>query len=427
MMTFLKSILQQYKNIVCNSFFLSIVDGVRLLLPFVAMPYIIRVCGVENYGKIIFAQTVMTYFYIVVNFGLHIFSVREVAGNVHNPAMLSKIASNLIALRLLLTALSFIALIIMIAAIPFMQQFRVLLLLAFISVLAEAFNMTPFFQGLEKMHNIAILQFAAALFYLSTLCIFVRNTADYPLVVLLQSSGLLVSAILGVGLLCVKCKIRLQLPQWHDLKNMLAGSAPFAVSRISTIINNNISRLFAGISLGMHELALVDLAQKISDTALIPAGIVDQAIYPHNAKKQDRAFATRTFYLIIIFGAISAAVMIAGAPLAVNFLGSGKLNDAVPLIYWLGIKVFFSTPGWYMGTSVLVAFGYARQFNMYAIYSTAINLSIYTILFLCNKLTLNAVIAIMIFESIFAIIYEMYYCRKYNLLYITRRNVDNKN
>ena len=426
MLTYLKNICLQYKSIAKNSFYLSIVDGIKLLLPFIAMPYIIRVCGVENYGKIIFAQTVIFYFTMFVNFGLNTYAVREVAVNTDSIIKISKLASTFIALRLIFTILSFVVLLILTIFIPLLNEIKLLLFFAFFSVIAEIFSMTPFFQGIEKMSNITIIQFIAVVFYIVTLITFVRTPDRYIYVPLLQAVGMLLAAIVGVIVLCVRYNVRLVFPSLYDIVFMTKASISFALSRMSVVINLNISRIFTGAVLGMHELALVDLAQKIFDAALIPAGIVDQAVYPHNAKKQDRSFATRTFYLIILLGAVCAGLMLAGAPLAVNYFGCGKLNAAIPLIYWLGIKVFFSTPGWYMGTSVLVAFGYAKQFNMSAIYSTGINLSIYTILFLCNKLTLNAVIAILIFESVFIFAYEMYYCLKYKLLYLSIRNLNSK-
>ena len=39
MIALLKNIFAQYRTILKNSFFLTVVHGVKLLLPFVAMPY----------------------------------------------------------------------------------------------------------------------------------------------------------------------------------------------------------------------------------------------------------------------------------------------------------------------------------------------------------------------------------------------------
>ena len=125
MIFLLKKILTQYGNIIKNSFFLTVVDGIKLLLPFVAMPYIIQVCGVENYGKIIFVQSVIAYFTIVVNFGLNIYTVREVAHNTSVPSTISSLVNSFITLRLLLISAGFVVLLLMEVFIPFMQQFKV--------------------------------------------------------------------------------------------------------------------------------------------------------------------------------------------------------------------------------------------------------------------------------------------------------------
>ncbi|MBR2358209.1 MAG: oligosaccharide flippase family protein, partial [Lentisphaeria bacterium] len=97
----LKDLFEQYKTIIKNSFFLSIVYGIRLLLPFIAMPYIIRVCGAENYGKIILAQTVACYFSAFVNWGLPTILPKEIADNVHSVKKLSAITTAATLLKLL--------------------------------------------------------------------------------------------------------------------------------------------------------------------------------------------------------------------------------------------------------------------------------------------------------------------------------------
>lgn len=50
-------------------------------MPFIALPYIITTIGATNYGIIIFSQTIVSYFSIVINWGLDVTSVREVSLN----------------------------------------------------------------------------------------------------------------------------------------------------------------------------------------------------------------------------------------------------------------------------------------------------------------------------------------------------------
>ena len=417
MFSSLKSTFNQYKNIIKNSLFLSIVDGVKMLLPFIAMPYIIRVCGVENFGRIIFAQTVIGYFTIAVNFGLNIFTVKEVANNLDNRQKLSCITSTFIALRLLLVLLCFIVLCLLLTFVPFFQQFKLLLLFAFVASVAEIFNMTAFFQGMEKMHNIAVLQLIAVVFYIVTLFVFVREAASYELIPLLQALGLLIAAMLGVVMLYLKYKIKFVLPGIGDICTMAKSSFPFAMSRIAIIINTNTAKFFTGLSLGMHDLAVLDIVQKISGAAMIPANIIDQAIYPHNAKHKDRKFATKTFYYMILLGGICAGLMAAGAAPAVHFLGHGELNEAIPLLYLLTANVIVATLSFYEGTPVLVAFGYAKPFNKAIILSSFVTMFSYYTTYYLNLLSPIAIIVIIMFNETFIAAYMFYCCYKYKILF----------
>ena len=38
-------------------------------MPFIALPYIIKTVGVTNYGSIVFAQAIISYFQIFINWG----------------------------------------------------------------------------------------------------------------------------------------------------------------------------------------------------------------------------------------------------------------------------------------------------------------------------------------------------------------------
>ena len=417
MISRLASTFAQYKNIIKNSMFLTIVDGVKLLLPFIAMPYIIRVCGLENFGRIIFAQTVIGYFSIVVNFGLNVYAVREVANNRDIPRELSRIASSFVALRLLLVLLCFAVLCLLLVYVPFFQQFKKLILFAFLAAVAEAFTMTAFFQGMEKMHNIAVLQLIAVVFYIATLFMFVRSHTSYELVPLLQAAGLLIAALAGVAMLKVKYKITFVYPLICEVWAMFKSSLPFAISRIAIIVNTNTAKFFAGMTLGMHDLAVLDTVQKISGAAMLPANIIDQAVYPHNAKHKDHKFATKTFFYMILLGVLCAGVMALGASPAVQFLGQGKLGDAVPFLYIMTINVVISALTFYTGAPVLVAFGYAKPFNMSIIWASCFTLLIYPLMHYFEMLSISRIVGIMITSEAIVAAYRIFYCVKYKLLF----------
>ena len=44
-------------------------------MPFVALPYLISTVGADKYGLVVFAQAIISYFIIFINFGLDVLQV----------------------------------------------------------------------------------------------------------------------------------------------------------------------------------------------------------------------------------------------------------------------------------------------------------------------------------------------------------------
>ena len=73
------SVFSKYNIIVKNTSYLSILELLKMVMPFIALPYIIRIVGSESYGLIAFIQTMISYFGIFINWGLDISAEKDVA------------------------------------------------------------------------------------------------------------------------------------------------------------------------------------------------------------------------------------------------------------------------------------------------------------------------------------------------------------
>ena len=57
------------KTILANFSYLSLLQVFAILFPLLTYPYLLRVIGLELYGVIIFAQSIINYVSLVINFG----------------------------------------------------------------------------------------------------------------------------------------------------------------------------------------------------------------------------------------------------------------------------------------------------------------------------------------------------------------------
>lgn len=62
----IKKSLDSYKVIFQNTFYLSIIEAIRLIMPFIALPYIITTIGATNYGIIIFLKQLFHIFQLLL-------------------------------------------------------------------------------------------------------------------------------------------------------------------------------------------------------------------------------------------------------------------------------------------------------------------------------------------------------------------------
>ena len=412
----LKSIIFNNKTIAKNTFYLSIIEVVRLIMPFVALPYILKTIGTENYGIIAFAQSIIAYFSVLVAFGLDISAVKNVSENRSNRDELSKIVSSVLIIKFLLFVVSSFVLAAIVYWVPFLKIHYVVFLFAFIACLSDLFFPVWFFQGIEKMQLITIVRLSAIIMYVISIFVFIHNDSDYILIPLLQSLSFIVTAIGGLFFLIFQQRIRLFVPQKRYIVSVFKESIPFFFSRVSVVINHNIAKTFSGILLGMNEVAIFDIAQKIISAAIIPLNMMSHAIYPHNANNKDKVFAKKTFNLIVIIAMVISIIVLVFAPMAIRILGINDVYTCSRVCYILCLWLLAAAIAIYLGAPMLVAFGYPKPYNKSVLYSTVFLFMIYIILYLLNIFSIYFFAFVLVFTDLFVAGYRLFYCKKYKIL-----------
>ena len=102
----IKNILKTNNTIFANFTYLGILQFVRIIIPLIILPYLIRILGIEKYGIVIFAQTVVFYFMVVVNFGFEMSATKQVSINRNDKLKLSELVSAVVYIKTILLILS---------------------------------------------------------------------------------------------------------------------------------------------------------------------------------------------------------------------------------------------------------------------------------------------------------------------------------
>ena len=254
-MIFLKEKLGRNKTILANFSYLSILQVFTILFPLLTYPYLLRVIGLELYGVIVFAQTIINYVSLVINFGFNMSGARNVAVYKDDKIRLSSIVSSTYLCKLILWVICLVVYLSVISIVPFFEDHYWVYALSFLLTFNELLLPIWFFQGIEKMKYITIVNLSARLLFVVTIFLFVYDREDYLIVPLLNGIGAMLAGCLSLYIVLKKERIKLTVIPIRELIFAYKESFPLFVSGLSTQIYVNVNKLVVGSFLGMSEVS----------------------------------------------------------------------------------------------------------------------------------------------------------------------------
>ena len=145
------------RNLFRNFFYLSALNVANFILPFLTFPYLVRVIGIDNFGLLAFATSIATYFIIITDYGFNLTATRHISINRGDSLMINKIVSSVFIIKAMLFAVSLVVFVFLIMLIPKLYQNWQIFLFTFGTVAGQFLFPVWFFQGIEKMKVISIL------------------------------------------------------------------------------------------------------------------------------------------------------------------------------------------------------------------------------------------------------------------------------
>ena len=176
----------------------------NLVTPLLVVPYIVSICGEENFGKTAVGMAIAFFLFVFVDFGSDIIGVREVSVNRDNPEVLNKIFTTTYVVKaliliavLLITSLLFIYF-------PYFKNEKTMFFLGLSVLIGQFINPTWFLQGIENVKWITILNVISKSIYLGGVFLTVKEESDYVFVNLWWGIGMIIANLFVFALIMKK-------------------------------------------------------------------------------------------------------------------------------------------------------------------------------------------------------------------------------
>lgn len=365
----LKEKIRNHKSLLESFLSLSVLNGLVILIPIIAMPYVLRVVGPASYGLYGFIYILVQYVLVFNNYGFDYSVTKEVAQHREDTTYLNRLYNAVIGCRLLLflmVSALFFAFSPLILPSP---THKLMFLGGLTLVLGNTFTAVWLFQGMEKMRYLTLLNVLGKSIFLLLIFVVVKKPEHYVFLPLLDGLGYVTGGLASIFIARRQFGMRLELPRWTDMKAQFsAGSAIFASTLGMTLYRKSnifILRFFVGDA----ALGLYTAAEKIVVGLQGVVSPVSQALFPYlghdfagkpkheNLKKLKKI----SLYMAFLLFFTSTAVFLFSEPL-VRLLCGKEFLQASRLLRIMSPVLFFGGMNYLLGIVGMVNLDKARQF-----------------------------------------------------------------
>jgi PST family polysaccharide transporter len=277
------------KVLIKNFLSLGVVQGLNFLLPLLVIPYLLHVLGVEIFGLLAMATAFIGYFMILSDYGFNLTATREISVHRDSVEKLSEIFSAVMMIKFMLMGLGFSILILAIFLFDTIGQESTIYLLTFGMVLGQVLFPIWFFQGMEKMGYIAILNIVAKSIFLIAILIFVKEKEDAYLVPLFNSLGFIVVGIISLVYVYKTFHIRFIWQPYKVLKEYLILGWHIFLSRLAVVLYTSSNIFVLGLFTNHTIVGYYAIAYKIVSALNSLGDILNRTFFPYLSKKWEES------------------------------------------------------------------------------------------------------------------------------------------
>ncbi len=226
-----------------NLFYQSLFQGIRILMPIVTIPIISKALGAHGIGIYSFTNSIAEYFILLSGLGITLYGNREIAMVREDKEKLNKTFSELISLKLVTTAVSFI--LYSVVVVVFLHRDFLYYIIQSLHIIAVLFDISWFFMGMEDFKKVSLSNLAVQTVVFFGIVFFIKDYSDLPLYLLLQALGNLFSQLVMWGFIYKKISFR-----FVPIKQMMRHLFPMVAyffPQIAVIFYTTLSKTILGV------------------------------------------------------------------------------------------------------------------------------------------------------------------------------------
>ncbi|MBR6162848.1 oligosaccharide flippase family protein [bacterium] len=403
------------KALLNNTFALFLNQIILYVFPFIVVPYLTRIFTVDTYGRINYAQAIVEYFAMFIAFGFGIFGVREIATNRNNPETVNKIYNTVFFSQLILFCISLLLLIILCCLPKFRNDYYIFLLL-FLQQFGIILYSAWFYQGIENMKFITILNLIGHVLEIILTFLLIKSNDDFLLWLILIVLNITFIGIISWFIRKKYFNIKYIAVSLKDIWEKLKGSSQFFLSETAVYFYRQANIVVLGLVQSATIVAYYSTANKLFFAGAGVCYTLTNSLFPYMSKNRDKEFFKKLLLYVSVFGIIISICLFLFAKPVICLIYSDKYLEAVKVLQIFSFAFLFNILEVMLGFPFLGAYGYIKETNACFIFGAVYNTLGLIILYFLGQINLHSVAILAASTCFVMFLHRVYYVLKFKLL-----------
>ena len=336
--------------------------------PLLTLPWLARVLGPSGLGLLAFVQGIGACVILVVEYGFSFSATQQVSIHRHSPDKLAALLAGVLGSKAVLGLGCAACLLAVQPFIPVLAGHQWVLTAGLFAACGQAFGMTWYFLGIERMMVQSVLEAALRVAAAAGVLVFVRRPEDAWKVFALQGAAAWITAAAGMAVAWRSAPFRWPTPAL--VRDALSAGSGALFFRVAETSYTSCNALLLGFFFPTTVVGLYASAERIARailTALLDP--VQRAVYPRvaHALTVSTAHAARLVRLSALATVSTAlaisAVLFAAAPQVIGILLGPGYGAAAPVFRVLLVVPAAVALKWAIGLNWMIPLGHGRAFN----------------------------------------------------------------
>jgi PST family polysaccharide transporter len=394
-----------------NFFYFGVVKFANIVSKYLLLGYLVRTLGEQGYGILTWVDSFTQYFLILVNFGFDMYVAKYIVENKESKTKINEIISTVLTIKTLLFIIGFVLVGLFSLNAEIAKHIHLIFLMLGMGI-GEILFPIWYFQGIEKMKPIAIVSVVSRTLLVVLTLLFVNNTHDLIIYVLILVVTNLVWGGLGFYFLVKIAKFEFILVPFAVLKHYFKEGYLFFLGRFSTLFLNFGTIFLIGYFCSKSLVSGFDIASKILFAFVFPFEVIQQAVFPSIVRTRSKVFLQKLMLFTFCSSLFFAGIIFYFSVEFMTFFGGTQMAKYASLLELLVVLIPVISCSIVMGSCSLVAFGALKEYNYALLFSCLLYVCVVMLLYVLNQISFANLIVLRIGVDVFMVVVLFYFAFK---------------